>query len=92
MISMKNSVSSLYETCGCFVATLVVIVCIAFIVALLFGIFCFQGWVFMLLWNWLAVDLFSAHVLGYWTCVGIVFALNFLGKLIFGRTVIKKND
>lgn len=60
--------------------------------ALTFGAMCFQGWIFMLLWNWLAVALFGAETLGFWLCVGIVSALNFIGNLIFGRSGSSKSD
>ena len=82
---MKDKIHDLYITCGCFVATLLIILFVIIGLAIVFGVFCFEGWIFLLLWNWLAVSLCSAPPLGYWVCVGIVFALNFIGKLIFGR-------
>ena len=54
-------------------------------VGLVFGAYCLLGWIFMLLWNWLAVGLLSAPTLNYWVCVGVVFALKFLGNLIFPK-------
>lgn len=89
---MRNSIDGIYETCGCLLGTIVIILCIALILGIAFGVFCLQGWIFMLLWNWLAVSLFNAPVLSYWVCVGIVFALNFLGKLIFGRVRVSQKD
>lgn len=83
---MKRAIENLYMTCGYLTATLIVVLCVVFALALCFGIFCFEGWIFLLLWNWLAVGLLNAPALGYWVCVGIVFALNFIGKLIFGRS------
>ena len=80
----KNAVVSLYDSCGCLLGTLVLLICVAVVIGIVFGIFCLEGWVFMLLWNWLAVALFGAVPLGYWVCVGIVFALTFLGRVIFG--------
>lgn len=88
---MKNSINDLYETCGCLLGTIIIILCLALVLGIVFGVFCLQGWIFMLLWNWLAVSLFNAPALGYWVCVGIVFALNFLGRLIFGRTHVSQN-
>ena len=79
---MKDKLVSVYEDCGCLVFILVCLLCLG----LVFGIYCLQGWIFLLLWNWLAVSLLNAPALGYWVCVGIVFALNFLGKIIFGRS------
>jgi hypothetical protein len=89
---MKNSVNNIYETCGCLLGSIVLVLCFALILGVVFGVFCLQGWIFMLLWNWLAVSLFNAPVLGYWVCVGIVFTLNFLGRLIFGRTRVSRED
>ncbi len=64
-----------------FIVALVLFLC----VGVLFGVYCLCGWIFMLLWNWLAVELLSAPALNYWVCVGIVFALKFLGNLIFPK-------
>jgi hypothetical protein len=89
---MRNSIDGIYETCGCLLGTIIIILCIALVLGIVFGVFCLQGWIFMLLWNWLAVSLFNAPALGYWVCVGIVFALNFLGRLIFGRIRVSHKD
>ena len=83
---MGNKVVNLYEECGCLLGTLALILIVVLALAIVFGVFCFEGWIFMLLWNWLAVGLLNAPVLGYWVCVGIAFALNFIGRLIFGRS------
>ena len=37
----------------------------------------------MWLWNWIAVSLFNAPVIGYWTAFG----LQWLCRILFGRTV-----
>ena len=89
---MKDYVDGIYNTCGCLLGTIIIILCLALVLGIVFGVFCLQGWIFMLLWNWLAVSLFNAPALGYWVCVGIVFALNFLGRLIFGRTRGNRED
>jgi hypothetical protein len=89
---MKNNVVNLYEECGCLLGTLALIFIVALALAIVFGVFCFEGWIFMLLWNWLAVELFGATALGYWVCVGVVFALNFIGRLVFGRSSTSRND
>ena len=39
--------------------------------------------IIMWLWNWIAVDLFGAPVIGYWTAFG----LQWLCHILFGRTV-----
>lgn len=89
---MKESIGEIYENSGCVLGTLVIILIVILALGMVFGAFCLEGWIFMLLWNWLAVQLFDVATLGYWVCVGIVFALNFLGKLIFGRTHISTDD
>lgn len=45
----------------------------------------FEGWIFMLLWNWL-VPMFwtTSPILNIWQSVGILFLLNIVGKLFFG--------
>jgi hypothetical protein len=89
---MKNSVNNIWEVCDCLVALIILILLFAFMLSVVLGVLCLQGWIFMLLWNWLAVSLFSAPALGYWVCVGIVFALNFLGRLIFGRIRVERKN
>jgi len=80
------------EKCGCLVGGLLITLLIVLALGIAFGVFCFEGWIFLLLWNWIAVGCFSAPTLGYWVCVGIVFGLNFIGRLIFGRTKIDLGD
>ena len=87
---MRNKVVDLYEDCGCLLGTLALIIIVVLALAIVFGVFCFEGWVFMLLWNWIAVGSFGATTLGYWVCVGIVFGLNFIGNLLFGHTGRKR--
>ena len=82
---MKKKLMSIYEECGC----LLFLVCCVLALGLVFGVYCLQGWIFMLLWNWLAVIYLSAVTLPFWSCVGIVWALHFLGKIIFGRTTVE---
>lgn len=81
---MKSRMENLYKDCGCLLGTLILIIIVVLAIAAVFGILCLEGWVFMLLWNWLAVEVFGANILGYWVCVGIVFALNFIGRMVFG--------
>lgn len=85
---MKDKLVSVYEDCGCLVFILVILLCLG----LVFGIYCLQGWIFYLLWGWLAVSYLNAPFLGYWVCVGIVFALHFLGRIIFGRPASSNKD
>ena len=89
---MKDNVYEIYARMGCVLGTLIMLLIIVIGLAIVFGVFCFEGWIFLLLWNWIAVGCFSAPVLGYWVCVGIVFGLNFIGRLIFGRTKVNLGD
>ena len=89
---MGNKVVNLYEECGCLLGTIALILIVVLALAIVFGAFCLEGWIFMLLWNWLAVELFGANILGYWVCVGIVFALSFVGRLVFGRSSTGRKD
>ena len=86
---MNDKIENLYDECGCLGATLIIMLVIILVLGLVFGIYCLQGWIFMLLWNWLAVSLFGATALSYWVCVGIVFALQFIGGLLFRRSSVK---
>ena len=87
-----SKVKELYQVCGCFLATLIILLLVVLAVGLIVGTFCLEGWVFMLLWNWVAVELFNAPVLGYWLCVGIVIFITFIGRLFFGVRVSTKVD
>lgn len=89
---MKKKIVNLYEESGCFIATLTLLIVVILALALAFGIFCFEGWIFMLLWNWIAVGSFGATALGYWVCVGIAFGLNFIGSILFRRSSNVKID
>lgn len=89
---MKDNMVEICERCGCFVGGLLIALCLILALGIAFGVFCFEGWIFLLLWNWIAVGCFSAPILGYWVCVGIVFGLNFIGRSIFGRTKIDLGD
>lgn len=91
-INIKETFENIFYEHSIGLAILLSIFTIAIVLGLAFGVFCLQGWIFMLLWNWLAVALFGAKVLGYWMCVGIVFALNFLGRIIFGRSNNANSD
>jgi hypothetical protein len=65
------------------VAILAIIGIVIGAIAWVFGVMCLQAWLVMLLWNWIAVDLFGAPVIGYWTAFG----LQWLCHILFGRTV-----
>lgn len=50
---------------------------------LLVGCSLLTGLVGYLLWNWLAVSLFGAPEVSFWTAWGICFAIGFIKNLIF---------
>ena len=46
----------------------------------------FEGWIFMLLWNWIAPMFWTtAPVLSIWHSIGILLFINIIGKLLFGN-------
>lgn len=62
------------------VAILAIIGIIIGAIAWCFGLMCLQSWLVMLLWNWVAVDLFGAPVLGFWTAFGLRWLCSLLFK------------
>lgn len=62
------------------VAVLAIIGIIIGAVAWCFGLMCLQSFVVMLLWNWVAVDLFGAPVLSFWTAFGLRWLCSLLFK------------
>lgn len=87
MEKLKKEWCTLCETEGMGLAVLIFILCVVITIAFVFGIFCFEGWIFMLLWNWLAVEVFGASALGYWVCVGLCFAISFVGGLFSPKKI-----
>lgn len=62
---------------GLFGCLLVLVIIIALAV--------FEGWIFMLLWNWLVPMFWTASpILTIWQSIGILFLINIIGKLFFG--------
>ena len=73
-MQMSRNAWSSNDEMGCLTAVLCLI--------LLIGL-CFLGpAITMWLWNWIAVDLFGAPVIGYWTAFG----LQWLCHILFGST------
>lgn len=63
------------------------------VLGILFGSYCLAGWIFMLLWNWLAVSLLGLKALSFWVSVGIVVALKIIGRLLFKNNItVKKGE
>ena len=45
----------------------------------------FEGWIFMLLWNWLTPMFWtSAPILTIWQSIGILFLVNIIVRILFG--------
>lgn len=87
-----NKVKKLYQACGWFLATIIILLLVALMAGLIIGTFCLEGWVFMLLWNWVAVELFNTPILSYWVCVGVVIFITFIGRLFSGFKISAKLD
>ena len=47
--------------------------------ALIAGICFFGAWIFMLLWNWVAVGIFNAPALSFWYAFGLCALLSIIG-------------
>lgn len=61
---------------------LVTILLIVLVLALAFGVLCFEGWLVMLLWNAVVVSVFGAPTLSFWLSVGLLLLCNLLFKTI----------
>lgn len=61
---------------------LVTILIIAYVLAIAFGVLCFEGWLVMLLWNAVIVSVFGAPTLSFWLSVGILLLCNLLFKAV----------
>ena len=59
------------------------------VLLLAFAIMCFEGWLLMLLWNWLLVELFGLAVINFWQGVGLILLLNLISGFI--KTTVGKN-
>ena len=59
------------------------------VLLLAFAIMCFEGWLLMLLWNWLLVELFGLAVINFWQGVGLILLLNLISGFI--KTTVKRD-
>lgn len=73
---MKEKLVSAYEDYGCGVFLL----CVLLVLALAFGVLCFEGWLLMLVWNYAVVAIFNAPPIGFWIAVCFVWLLNIIGN------------
>jgi hypothetical protein len=58
--------------------------------AIAFGVWALIAWLAMLGWNFIAPPLFHGPEINFWQSFVAIFLLNLIGKLVFQRTVIKK--
>ena len=80
--TMKDRLVGLYEDYGCGMLLLGILL----VLAIAFGVYCLEGWLLMLVWNYVAVVYFSAPILGYWSWVGIAVILTWLCGLLRPRS------
>lgn len=88
---MKKSIREIWDEHSVGVAIILTVLLVISYLAGCFGIMCLQSWLIMLLWNWVAVDLFGAPILSFW----MAFGLRWLCRLLFknsGMSVNKKSD
>lgn len=63
------------------VGAIILIICVvAGCLAIAFGLLCLKSWLVMLLWNWVAVNLFGAPALGFWIAFGLCLLCDLLFK------------
>ena len=55
------------------------------VLAVLFAGYVLVGWVFSLLWNWVAVQVFQAPEISMWQGAGILLLLAIIGRVLFGH-------
>lgn len=87
---MRERIVKIWEVHSVFGAIILTILAAVGFLAGYFGVMCLQSWLVMLLWNWVAVDLFGAPVLPFW----VAFGLRWLCSLLFTSkaTVNKKSE
>lgn len=49
-------------------------------IGLAFGIMCLKAWLIMMLWNWVAVQVFNFPVISFWLAFGIGWLISVLFK------------
>lgn len=66
---------------------------IVYIIAILvIAAFFLEGYVLMLLWNWIAPLFWSAAPeLTFWQCIGIIILINLIGSIIRNALGFKKD-
>ena len=87
---MKERIVEIWEEHSVIGAIILIICMVVGYLAGYFGIMCLQSWLVMLLWNWVAVDLFGAPILSFW----VAFGLRWLCSLLFknNKATVKKSE
>jgi hypothetical protein len=88
---MNKMIDKMVDAWESYETGLAILLCIGIIIgslAWVFGVMCFQSWLVMLLWNWVAVELFGAPVLTFW----VAFGLRWLCALLFQTRVNVKKE
>ena len=75
-----NTVCDIYVTHSLFVSILMIIAATILGAGIVFGLLCLRAWIFMLLWNWVAVSLFNAPALNLWLALGLSLLCNLIFK------------
>jgi phosphate/sulfate permease len=89
MIKMKERIVEIWEEHSVIGAIILTICAVVGCLIGYFGVMCLQSWLVMLLWNWVAVELFGAPVLSFW----VAFGLRWLCSLLFkSKTSVKKSE
>jgi hypothetical protein len=88
---MNKMIDKMVDAWESYETGLAILLCIGIIIGALaytFGMMCVQAWLVMLLWNWVAVQLFGAPVLTFW----VAFGLRWLCALLFQTRVNVKKE
>ena len=91
MKKAMNKIVDVWNDYPAGMAIAIYVVAIVLALGWVFGVMCLQAWLVMLLWNWVAVELFGAPVLGFW----VAFGLRWLCSLLFkgaGISTKSKNE
>lgn len=87
--TITEKIMNVWKDCSVGVAILAIIGIIISTLILGFGLISLEAWIVMLLWNWIAVDLFSAPVLSFWSAFGLCWFCYLLFK---NKTTINKKS
>ena len=76
---MKDWIQEQYAGMGCLGCILLTLL----ILAIAFGIFCFEAWILMLLWNFVLCAIFtSVPTIGFWLSAGVILLCNILFRTV----------